>query len=157
MRESFLLVNLAKRKEKWYNTGREKRRGKKKMSVFENAKWIWQNSEAKKDEHAEFFTRFTYDGDDKALLRISVDSDYGVYINGKMVSHGQYGDFPHYKIYDEIDVTKYLRKGKTSLRCRLGISGQIRPRISWARRAFCSRLCRETKPSFQAIKTSFPV
>lgn len=82
------------------------------MSVFENAKWIWQNSEAKKDEHVEFFARFTYDGEGKARLRISADSNYGVYINGKMLSHGQYGDFPHYKIYDEIDVTKHLRKGE---------------------------------------------
>ena len=81
------------------------------MSVFEKAKWIWQSAAAKQDEHAEFFANFTYHGAGKALLRISADSDYCVYINGELVSHGQYGDFPHYKIYDEIDVTAYLREG----------------------------------------------
>ena len=81
------------------------------MVAFKKAKWIWQSAEARADEHVEFFTRFGYFGEERALLRISADSDYGVYVNGVLVAHGQYGDFPHYKVYDEIDVTAYLRQG----------------------------------------------
>ena len=50
------------------------------------------------------------------MLRISCDSDYAVFINGSYVSSGQYGDFEHYKIYDEIDISSSLKKGKNELK-----------------------------------------
>ena len=36
------------------------------------------------------------------------------YINGSFVANGQYTDIPSYKVYDEVDVTKYLRQGEYS-------------------------------------------
>ena len=42
------------------------------------AKWIWQNNRAKKNEHADFFTRFFYKKEYGAtILRVSVDSEDG--------------------------------------------------------------------------------
>ena len=48
----------------------------------------------------------------KVLLRISCDSNYSAYINGKLVGFAQCADYPHYRNYDEIDVTGFCRKDK---------------------------------------------
>ncbi|MBQ9692244.1 MAG: family 78 glycoside hydrolase catalytic domain, partial [Clostridia bacterium] len=44
-------------------------------------------------------------------LKISADSNYAVYINGELAVFGQYADFPYDKIYDEVDISKYCKKG----------------------------------------------
>lgn len=80
------------------------------------AKWIWQNNRAKKNEHADFFTRFFYKKEYGAtILRVSVDSEYGLFVNGELLSFGQYPDYPHYKVYEEIDITPYLKDGDNAL------------------------------------------
>jgi hypothetical protein len=77
-----------------------------------NAKWIWENSSAREDEHAEFFTEFNYEANDgRIYLSISADSDFGIYINGSLFEFGQYPDYPHYKVYDKFDITSALKEG----------------------------------------------
>lgn len=86
------------------------------MSCFTNAKWIWNSLDFSSDEHVDFFTVFNYDKEDGAVfLNVSADSDYGVYINGAFVEFGQYPDYPHYKVYDSIDISEYLVEGSNSL------------------------------------------
>ncbi len=88
--------------------------------MFKKAKWIWQNEMPKKDEFADFYTEFTYAKKDGAAeLFISADTEYCVYINGVRVNFGQYRDYPHYKVYDKIDVTSYLKDGKNALAIEL--------------------------------------
>lgn len=88
-------------------------------------KWIWENAQAKQDEHAEFFTRFSYQKTQGALkLLVSVDTDYGVYINGKFVDFGQYVDYPYYKVYDEIDITNYVQDGENTLAFEVWYAGR---------------------------------
>lgn len=82
--------------------------------IFENAKNIWNSSVHGVDEYTEFLQFIDFDGK-KTDMRISVCGDYTLYINGKYVSSGQYGDFPHYKIYDEIDITDFLTIGKNTI------------------------------------------
>ena len=83
------------------------------MNGFNNARWIWENGNAKSDEHAEFVAEFYYSKNDgKVYLSISADSEYGVYFNGKFVEFGQYPDYPHYKVYDRFEVSEYLTEGK---------------------------------------------
>ena len=79
-----------------------------------NSKWIWLDREAAADTYGEFYDRFLYEGG-KAELRISADSNYAVYVNGKLADSGQYPDFPHYKIYDTLDLTPYVRVGENHL------------------------------------------
>ena len=79
------------------------------MKAFQLAKWIWLHKENKKDEYGEFFAPF-FPFKKKALCRISCDGDYTLFLNGKYVSSNQYGDFEHYKVYDEIDITEYLEE-----------------------------------------------
>ena len=88
------------------------------MDVFKNSKWIWQNNQPKADEHAEFFARFSCEQADVekgVRLYISADSDFGVYVNGSLVDFGQYPDYPHYKTYEEIDLTSFVKQGENTL------------------------------------------
>lgn len=83
------------------------------MEVFKNSKWIWLGRERVKDEYGEFFSFFSC-AKNKTLCRISCDGDYTLFINGKYAASNQYGDFEHYKIYDEIDITEFLNDGENS-------------------------------------------
>lgn len=78
--------------------------------TLETAKWIWCNSNPGQDEYGEFADQFTYENG-KVLLRISADSNYAAYINGTLAAWGQYADYPYDKVYDEVDVTAFCRKG----------------------------------------------
>ncbi len=75
------------------------------------AQWIWENAAPAADEYAEFQAVIPTKPDAKTLLRISADSNYAVYVNGTLAAFGQYGDFPHYKVYDEVDVSAFCHGG----------------------------------------------
>lgn len=77
------------------------------------SKWIWLSEETP-DQYADFTDCFEYGGRDARLL-ISADSNYAVWLNGTLVHAGQYPDFPHYKIFDSIDLTSYCRAGENRL------------------------------------------
>ena len=77
--------------------------------AFENAQWIWRADEASPDEFVDFYCTFP-GSDGEWKLNISADSDYNVYINGELVAFGQYADYPFYKVYNEIDVSRYIKK-----------------------------------------------
>ena len=84
------------------------------MAVFERSKWIWIDEHSAKDTYGEFYKELYFDGG-KAECNISCDGDYTLYINGEYVSSGQYGDYEHYKIYDSVDISPYLKRGKNSV------------------------------------------
>ncbi len=98
--------------------------------VFENAKWIWINENAGIDEYAEFYDEF--EASEKASVRISADSDYTLYVNGEYVDANQFADFEHYKIYDEIDISPYLKSGKNSLSVLVWYFGKSTSRYKFA-------------------------
>lgn len=81
------------------------------VKSFENAKWIWINADGNKDEYGEFFATFSAKKA-SCKCRISCDGDYTLFINGKFVASNQYGDFEHYKIYDEIEIGEWLNDGE---------------------------------------------
>ena len=78
-----------------------------------SAKWIWENASPQKDEYADFRADFT--AGKSTVLRISADSNYAAYVNGELAAFGQYGDFPHYKVYDEVDISALCRQSKNRL------------------------------------------
>ena len=78
--------------------------------MLERAKWIWVNQDMEKDTYGEFYSTFEY-REGEVILALSVDSNYVLYVNGKFVNSGQYPDFPHYKIYDKLDITSYCQPG----------------------------------------------
>ena len=79
-----------------------------------NSKWIWPSKEVQADQYGEFYQSFDYIGE-KAELRISADSNYAVYVNGKLAASDQYPDYPHYKVYDVIDLTPFCVQGVNHL------------------------------------------
>ena len=83
------------------------------MSIFERSEWIWHTASAGFDEYAEFFTEINVTS--SATVRLSVDGDYVLYVNGKYAASNQYGDYEHYKIYDEIDITPLTVSGRNTV------------------------------------------
>ncbi len=84
------------------------------MQWSNKSKWIWINDDEKEDVYGDFAGDFEYCGGN-AVLQISADSNYCVYINGVYAVSGQYPDFPHYKIYDKIDVTNFCHRGTNTV------------------------------------------
>jgi len=82
---------------------------------MKNSKWIWLHNEQKNNEYIEFLTSFVYKNG-KSKIKISVDTEYALFINGEYVTSGQYADFPWYKVYDEIDITSYLTEGENEVK-----------------------------------------
>ncbi len=81
--------------------------------MLDKSKWIWAVEQPEADEYAEFRADFNGNGETMKLY-ISADSNYAVYLNGNIVGFGQYGDFEHWKIADEIDITN-AADGKNTL------------------------------------------
>ncbi len=88
------------------------------------SKWIWKSDLSGKDIYCDFVDSFDY-SDGKVSVKISADSNYALYINGTFVESGQYGDYPHYKIYDEFDITKYCKAGKNVVAITVWHYGQV--------------------------------
>ena len=82
--------------------------------MFKCAKWIWYEPTSTKNSFGEFYGSFSAAGGE--ICKISCDGDYTLFINGKYVASNQYGDFEHYKIYDKIDITPYLKAGDNAFR-----------------------------------------
>ena len=93
---------------------------RKSMNILmsKGAKWIWKDQvEIEINQYIEFKHEFVLDnliGEDCELF-ISVDSDYSVWINGKLIGFGQYDDYPNYKVYDILLAANSLKCGKNTL------------------------------------------
>lgn len=111
------------------------------MQVFESAKWIWLHNEQSRDEYGEFFAVFTSDKEN-AVCRISCDGDYTLFVNGSAAGSNQYGDFEHYKIYDEIDISSYLQKGKNAIAILVWHYGDDFQRYKTAQAGLIFEICR---------------
>lgn len=78
--------------------------------------WIWENADPKKDEYADFSDGFSLENSAAPLLlQISADSNYAVYVNGSLAAFGQYGDFPHWKVADTHDISRFCHPGENTL------------------------------------------
>ena len=85
------------------------------MQLDNKAKWIWNIAGTQnKDEYIEFFRRINLNVGKKTVVRLSCDSDYTLFINGQFVASNQYGDYEHYKIYDELDVSAFIKDGENT-------------------------------------------
>lgn len=78
------------------------------------AKWIWLK-ETGLNQFAEFYREFELDDANDVFVEISAPTQYVLYINGKFVANGQYGDYDFYKVYDRLNVGDFVKKGKNVL------------------------------------------
>lgn len=74
-------------------------------------KWIWaKGDKIAKDSYAEFIGKFNANPNgEKVELQIACDSVFNVEINGELAAFGGCADYPHRKMYDMVDVTKYCK------------------------------------------------
>lgn len=82
--------------------------------------WIWPelglDEENGQNQILDFWQSFevTDLGDSPSLL-ISADTDFVVWINGNMIGHGQFPNFPESKTYEEFPLDKFLIKGTNTI------------------------------------------
>ena len=58
------------------------------MPVFTQSRWVWL-SESRVNQYADFIQDFHCSSEAGTELRISADTNYALYINGKFVYAGQ--------------------------------------------------------------------
>lgn len=67
---------------------------------------IWHGDATAKDVYVDFKGTFKPINSGKVILRISCDSNYVVKINGMVAGFAACADYPRYRNYDEIDISK---------------------------------------------------
>ncbi len=92
------------------------------MSVFEKSKWIYAECEVSADQYTEYIDILEGVAK-KAIINLSCDTDYTLYINGEYVSSSRYGDFEHYKIFETVDITHFLKAGDNIIKILLYYCG----------------------------------
>ncbi len=78
-------------------------------TVFKGSEYIWINGKSEQDSYV-LFKETICKTNEKTYIKISANSEYVVFINDDYVYSGQYADFPWYKVYDVIDISKFLTK-----------------------------------------------
>ncbi len=75
--------------------------------------WIWlDNKPAPKNSYA--YARKTFSlgtKPSKAIARICADSRYILWVNGRFVSRGPVRSDPRWQYFDEVDISKFLKRG----------------------------------------------
>ncbi len=80
------------------------------------AKWIWWGGEKDVNQYVDFKKVFTADSVDKdATIKISVDSEYALFLNGEILGCCQYDDYPDAKVYDTYEIGSLLKEGENEL------------------------------------------
>lgn len=86
------------------------------MELFKQANWIWLDGYDTVNAYVTFYDKVTVTNPAGIYkMYLSVDTNYTLYINGERAATGQYADYPFDKVYDELDVTEYLREGENEL------------------------------------------
>ena len=85
---------------------------------------------AEKDEkylnrHILFRKKITVDEPKDAILKITADDYYKLYVNGRFVTMGPAASYPQCYNYNEIDITPYLQKGENTFAVHTYYQGLI--------------------------------
>ena len=106
--------------------------------------WIYHKDQDKKEfphsedllnKHIIYRKKAVFGPFRKAVLKISADDYYKLYINGKYVTEGPAQAYHMHYLYNEIDVTEYLTAGENTfavltyyhgLICQSFVSGDLR-------------------------------
>ena len=88
-----------------------------------NAKPIWWEGNTGADCYLEASANLRVQKTVGMLLRISADSDYAVYLNGRLAAFGQFASYPFRRAFDEVDVSAYLAPGENEVRILVWYAG----------------------------------
>ncbi|MEN6372580.1 MAG: family 78 glycoside hydrolase catalytic domain [Armatimonadota bacterium] len=85
------------------------------MALKLNGSWIWTSEKTEdRNAFARFRRTFDYSGG-PAVIRITADSRYVLYINGEYIGQGPVREWPAHWRYDEYDIGPYLRQGDNAV------------------------------------------
>ena len=84
-----------------------------------------EHDEEHRNKHILFRNKIMLDNTDEAVVRISADDYYKLYINGKFVTQGPAPAYNFHYYYNEIDVSKYLVKGENTIAVHTYYQGLI--------------------------------
>ncbi len=91
---------------------------------MKQAKWIWAHNEDRADEFVRFDQTFHSTGK-SVSVDVSCDSNYELYVNGTLAAFGQFSDYPYYKVFDRLDITKFCHEGENRLQLLVWYYGNI--------------------------------
>lgn len=79
-----------------------------------NANWIWkkQNNYQIYNQTVRFKKVIEISDLEQATIKLTADSWYRLFVNGRWVNDGPARAWPEHYSYDELDITAYLRNGK---------------------------------------------
>jgi hypothetical protein len=82
------------------------------------AKWIWQKQESYKEYNKAVVALKSFEVGDcrRAIIKITADSFYRLYVNGKWINDGPCRSWPEHYQYDEIDITNNIKIGTNEIR-----------------------------------------
>lgn len=80
------------------------------LHVLARAEYLWENGDIPGT---------------RAVMRITADDYYKLYINGRYAGQGPAPAYPEYYYYNELDITPYLKKGKNVLAVHLYYQGLV--------------------------------
>jgi len=84
---------------------------------FQNAQWIFAGDIPSDicNAYFDYQAEFSLEQTENIRLFISASTLYAVYVNGEFVDCGQYADYEDYQVYDELDITQFVKQGKNTL------------------------------------------
>jgi len=105
---------------------RESREQQWDLSGVGRGRWIFPaRPEGSINQIVDFLHSFTSDDpEDNAELLISADTDFVVWLNGSLVGHGQYSDYPDQKTYERLPLGEALRMGPNTLAVTVFYNGR---------------------------------
>ncbi len=72
------------------------------MKFPEYMKPIWLNSTNQHDEYADFYPEVQFKDGKSYLIRIVCDTDRAIYLDDKLISFGQYADYPETPVFEDV-------------------------------------------------------
>lgn len=91
-----------------------------------SGRWIFpEQPEDIVNQYVDFLHRFNCDSPgDKTELWISVDTDFVVWLNGRLIGYGQYPNYPDEKTFERLSLDDAIRDGRNSLAVTVFYNGR---------------------------------
>ncbi len=114
---------MEKSNVKWYTT--DEFLHLEPVNVFGKEQEIKADETVIKNYHCLCRCDYLYNSEEKAMLKITADDYYKLYINGVYVTEGPAPSYHTARFYNEIDITPFLRKGKNIIATHIYYQGLI--------------------------------
>ena len=86
---------------------------------------ILEKKNSVKNLHVLARADFSYGGEERALLRITADDQYQLYVNGTFLGQGPAPAYPEHYYYNEFDLTGLLHPGNNVIAVHLYYQGLL--------------------------------